>query len=149
MNRPEMLHVRFPQLGITLRAKLLWDMNPESCELFIKNLPFETIYSHTMASGLGMYAPHRIVAKLKAKYQLLTEVQDGTLTLSTGDYKTVGFFYGPMTEPLPLAPIAHIIPEDHDAMRRACREVWISNYMTHEPIHTIFEIAPAKVEAAQ
>lgn len=136
----EYLSIRFPGLGITLRAKLLWEENPKVCELLLDNLPIETIYSHTMASGQGMYAPARIVGYVKAKQVLLTDLPHGTLTLSTGDYKALGMFYGEITEPLPgWPPVARVVEEDMPDLLRVGREVWIATYMTHDPVRVIFE----------
>ena len=40
-----------------------------------------------------------------------------------------------ITEPLPgFPPVAQIVEDDMDACRSVGREVWISNYMTKEPV---------------
>ena len=136
LRHPKQVALSFPKLEAELRANVLWDYNPELCELFAESLPFTTIYSHTTASGEGMYAPTRIVGRVRgAKHMLLTEMPHGTITLSTDNYKTLGLFYGPITEPLPgFPPVAQIIDEDIETMRRVGREVWLSNYVTHDPI---------------
>jgi hypothetical protein len=134
-ERPPQIELEFPGLGITLRANVLWDLNRELCELFIGGLPFTTIYSHTTASGEGMYAPTRFVGNVPAKHVLLTEMAPGTITLSTDNYKTLGLFYGRITEPLPgFPPVAQVIDDDLEAMCKVGREVWISNTYTHEPV---------------
>lgn len=139
---PEYLHITFPTLDIILKAKILWNDNPKLCELLCSNLPIETIYLHTMASGQGMYAPIRIVGRISAKHVLLTEMRHGTVTLSTGDYKTLGLFYGEITEPLPgFPPVAEVVEEKMADLMRVGREVWVANYMTHEPMRVRFEAA--------
>lgn len=135
MSRPAHISLDFPALNTVLKARLLWDVNPELCEKFLETLPFTTIYSHTTASGQGMYAPTRVVGSVPAKHMLLTEMPHGTITLSTDNYKTLGFFYGPITEPLPgFPPIAEVIDEDKPKMAGVGREVWLSNTVTHEPV---------------
>jgi hypothetical protein len=134
-RHPELIALSFPKLEAELRAKVLWNLNPELCKLLAQSLPFTTIYSHATASGEGMYAPTRIVGTVRAKHMLLTEMPHGTLTLSTDNYKTLGLFYGPITEPLPgFPPVAQVIDEDLKTMRRVGREVWLSNYVTHDLI---------------
>lgn len=135
MSRPTHINLDFASLGTVLKARLRWDLNPELCEKFLETLPFTTIYSHTTASGQGMYAPTRVVGTVPAKHMLLTEMPHGTLTLSTDNYKTLGFFYGRITEPLPgFPPIAEVVDDDKPLMERVGREVWLSNTVTHEPI---------------
>ncbi len=141
-NRPPLVELEFPKLDKTLRAKLLWDMNPQLCELFVESLPFTTIYSHTTASGEGMYAPTRVVGTVPAKHALLTELPHGTITLSTDNYKTLGLFYGRITEPLPgFPPVAQVIDDDLEDMRTVGREVWLSNTVTHDPLDVTVRIA--------
>ena len=85
----EHIDLNFTGLGITLRARLLWDDNPALCELLCDNLPIETIYSHTMASGQGMYAPTRIVGHAAgAKHVLLTKVPLMRAAMPPGAWST-------------------------------------------------------------
>ncbi|MBS1890717.1 MAG: hypothetical protein JST59_05455 [Actinobacteria bacterium] len=147
-SRPTTLELDFPKIGKTLHAKLLWDMNPQLCELFVESLPFTTIYSHTTASGEGMYAPTRVVGTVPAKHMLLTEMPHGTLTLSTDNYKTLGLFYGRITEPLPgFPPVAQVVDEDLDDMRVVGREVWLSNTVSHDPIDVTVRVVDEKEQA--
>ncbi|MGC4153600.1 MAG: hypothetical protein QM628_11010 [Propionicimonas sp.] len=131
-NRPDLVYFEFPSLNATLRARLLWDENPELCSLLVAELPFQTVYSHAFASGQCIYAPHRIVGAVKAKNQVLTELPKGTIDLATDNYKTLGIFYGKMTEPLPNRAVLRVIDEDLDEMDRVGREIFIANYVTHE-----------------
>lgn len=134
-QRPSTIVLDFPSISQRLRATLLWDYNPTLVERFVETLPFQTIYSHTTASGQGMYAPTKVVGKIPAQHQLLTEMVPGTITLSTDNYKTLGLFYGLITEPLPgFPPVAIVIDDDLDAMRVVGREVWLSNTVSHDPI---------------
>lgn len=134
-DTPETIVLDFPAISQRLHARLLWELNPVLVTRFVETLPFSTVYSHTTASGEGMYAPTKVVGKIPARHQLLTEMQPGTITLSTDNYKTLGLFYGRITEPLPgFPPVAVVVPEDLDAMRVVGREVWLSNTVTHEPL---------------
>lgn len=125
----------FPTLGRTLRAKLTTDSSPQLRAAFLAALPFESIFSHTMASGYGLYAPTRIVGNFDSEFTLLSELPVGALALCTDSYKTLGLYYGEITEPLPeTLPLAYVVPEDIDDLKRVGEEVWRSNYMTHEPV---------------
>lgn len=139
MGTPESIQISFPDLDINLSAKLLWDLNPELCQLLVDHLPIETIFSHTMSSGQGLYAPIRIVGNVSAKYDLLSEAPLGSVMLSTEVYKTLVMFYGEITEPLPGPRVAQVIDQSIADLKRAGREVWISNYMTHVPVRVIFK----------
>lgn len=141
MRSHEFVQIRFPAFGVTMRARICWDENMEACELFLKNLPIETIYSHMTASGQALMAPIRIVENVsQSKYTLLTELPRGSLCMDTSVYKSLDLYYGDVTEPLPAARIAQVVEEDLADLARVGREVWISNYMTHKPVNAIFEI---------
>lgn len=134
-TQPTSVVLDFSTIRLRLHARLLWELNPVLVEKFVETLPFQTIYSHTTASGQGMYAPTKVVGKIPARHQLLTEMQPGTITLSTDNYKTLGLFYGRITEPLPgFPPVAVVVEEDLETMQIVGREVWLSNTVTHEPI---------------
>lgn len=134
-HRPSTIRLDFPAISQVLRATLLWDVNPVLVGRFVDTLPFQTVYSHTTASGQGAYAPTKVVGTIPARHQLLTEMKPGTLTLSTDNYKTLGLFYGRITEPLPgFPPVAVVVDEDLAAMAVVGREIWLSNTVTHEPL---------------
>lgn len=131
-KRPEIVKFEFPTLHAVLRARLLWDENPELCELVVKHLPMQTVFSHALASGQCIYAPHRIVGAVNGKNTLLTELPKGTIDLATDNYKTFGIFYGEMTEPLPNRAVLRVIEEDWEAMDRVGDAIFVANYLTHE-----------------
>lgn len=134
VGTPTHIRLDFRHLGLVLRAKLLWEVNPDLCRTFAATLPFTTVYSHTTGSGQGMYAPTRVVGRVPARHELLTRLPHGTLTLSTDNYKTLGFFYGTITEPLPgFPPVAEVVEEDKPLMAQVGREVWLANTITHDP----------------
>jgi hypothetical protein len=135
-NHVERITLEFPTLDAKIQFRLLWDVNPGLCDLLSHNLPFMTMYSHTLASGEGMYAPLRIVASVPGVCELLSEMAPGTVTLSTTNYKSLGVWYGQVSEPLPATPVAQVIPEDLTALRRVGREVWFATYLDTEPVPT-------------
>ncbi len=73
-NKQRQIEIHYPDLNITLTANLLEEKNPELCDLMWKNLPIETIQSHTMSTGEAMYCPHRIVALVRSQTELITEM---------------------------------------------------------------------------
>lgn len=131
------VEVHYPELKITLTAWLWVEMNPELCELFWNNLPIESVQSHTMSTGQGMYMPHRVVKLVKTNTILITELPVGTLTFSTVDYKSITCFYGKVSEPLPVSPVARIREEDLEDLRRVGEAAWNANYFTHLPLRVI------------
>jgi hypothetical protein len=140
-DRTTSVTFEFPTLSATLRASLLWDFNPMMCELLLENLPTRTMYSHTMSSGAGMYAPMRVVGSVQARRRLLSEIPIGTVTLNIENYKTMSLFYGRVTEPLPTTPVAQVVDADLDTLRAVGRGVWYANYCTHSPVLAVVSAA--------
>jgi hypothetical protein len=130
--------IRYPELATTLRATLLDDLNPDACDVFWDRLPYRSIQSHTMSSGCGMYAPHRIVAAVPTMTDVMTRVPVGTMWISMIDYKTTTLKYGEMTEPLPVSPIARVRDQDIEALVRVGEAVFRANFLTHEIISVEF-----------
>ncbi len=132
---PTHIELEFPTLDITLRAQMTTDSSPTLRAAFVEALPFETIFSHTMSSGYGLYAPTRIVGTFESEWTLLSELPVGAIALCTDSYKTLGMYYGEITEPLPeTLPLAYVVPADVPALKRVGREIWLSNYVSHEPV---------------
>jgi hypothetical protein len=134
MGNVEGITLNFPTLDAEVRFDLLWSVNPDLCALFVRNLPLYTMYSHTLASGEGMYAPLPIVASVPGACELLSEMQPGTVTLSTTNYKSLGIFYGRVTEPLPATHIARVVAGDLPTLQRVGREVWYATYVGTRPV---------------
>ncbi|MBS1677226.1 MAG: hypothetical protein JST08_07560 [Actinobacteria bacterium] len=147
---PTDIELAFPTLGRTLRAKLTTDSSPDLRAAFLDALPFESIFSHTMSSGYGLYAPTRIVGNFDSEFTLLSELPVGAVALCTDSYKTLGLYYGEITEPLPeTLPLAYVWPEDIEDLRFVGEEIWRSNYMTHEPVIVQVRTAGADREAGR
>jgi hypothetical protein len=133
------IRITYPLLERTLHAELLEDLNPAACQLFWDELPYSSIQSHTMSSGCGMYAPHRIVAAVPTETEVMTRVPVGTMWISMIDYKTTTLKYGEMTEPLPVSPIARVRDSELDGLVRIGEAVFRANFLTHEVIPVEFE----------
>lgn len=132
------MEVEYPDFAATFTVRLLTEKNPELCNLLWNNLPIETIESHAMASGELMFASHTIVAVVKPHVELMTEVPVGTLHMSTCGYLTLSFIYGEITEPEPSNPVGQVREDQLEELKRVGREVFYSNFFTHEPIRVIF-----------
>lgn len=145
-DRPGQLLLTFPTLDIAVRCDLLWDTNPDLCELMARSVPFDTHYAHTLASGEGMYAPTRMVGTVPGTCELLSEMAPGTLTLSTTNYKSLGAWYGVVTEALPATPVACAIAEDLPLLKRAGREVWFATISGHTPVPVHVSLADSPSE---
>jgi hypothetical protein len=134
MNNVKSISLDFPTLEAEVEFELLWGVNHDLCALLVRNLPLYTMYSHTLASGEGMYAPLPIVASVPGACELLSEMQPGTVTLSTTNYKSLGIFYGRVTEPLPATHIARVVAGDLPTLQRVGREVWYATYVGTRPV---------------
>jgi len=137
MEGGRFIEITYPDISVTLTARLLDEMNIKLCDLLWENLPIVSIQSHLMSSGQAMYMPHKIVALVKTNTQLLSELLVGTITMSTIDYKNLTIYYGEVTEPLPASPVARIRDEDIESLKRVGKAVWQANYYTHFPMKVI------------
>ena len=131
------IEIYYPDISITLTARLLDELNKDLCDLLWSNLPIESIQSHLMSSGQAMYLPHRIIALVKTNTDLLSRVPVGTIGMSTIDYKNLTIYYGKVTESLPVSPVGRIQEDDLENLKRVGSEVWRANYYTHYPIKVI------------
>ena len=133
------VQIRYPSLGAQISATLRDELNPDAAELFWAALPYESAQSHTMSSGCGIYAPHRIVSAVPTNTEAMNRVPVGTMWIGMMDYKITTIKYGEMTEPLPVSPIAAVRASDLETLRRVGDAVFVANFLTHETVPVVFE----------
>jgi len=86
----------------------MWDKAPHFCEAFTKLLPFESIYGHTVISGLNMSVPMKL---LWLEREFDAERKPGRMFIYTNGQRIV-IPYGLTTEPGFVNCFADVLPED-------------------------------------
>jgi hypothetical protein len=110
-------------------AALEEEKNPSLCDLLWGRLPYSSIQHHALISGQHLYHYNPIVesffAEAKAK-ESRSRSPDGTVFLSYLQHLSVK--YGFLTEDLPAAPVARVLPECLDDLRAVGKACWASTF---------------------
>lgn len=129
------IEIEWVQLNTKVVATLAEDKNPELCDLLWNYLPYSSIQHHALISGQHLYHYDPIVesffapAKMK---QSRSQSPDGTVFLSYLQHLSIK--YGFLTEDLPAAPVARVIPEHIEALKKAGAAIWNSTFKTKQLI---------------
>lgn len=124
----------FPNDGAAAASKqvvatLEEDKNPGLCDLLWKYLPYRSVQHHALISGQHLYHYDPIVesffAEAKTK-ESRSRSPDGTVFLSYLQHLSIK--YGFLTEDLPAAPVARVLPECLDDLKEVGRACWQSIY---------------------
>lgn len=129
------IEIEWVPLKVKVTADLLEDINPEFCNLLWSYLPYNSIQLHALISGQHLYHYNPIIETFfiepKTK-ESRAKSPEGTVFLSYLQHLSIK--YGHVTEDLPAAPIARVIPEDISKLKEAGKKCWESTYKTKELI---------------
>ncbi len=143
------IEFEFPDLEIEFAATLLEDEEPELGQTLWENLenPTRLFCRHPLSTGYefageGRPPTHPVKTGTQAvplgrKKWLMTRIPPGSITYGVfGGYGGINLFYGRCTEPLPSRGpvVAKVNEEDMEALLKAGRAVWSSQYLMHDPI---------------
>ena len=139
------LRLCWPQLDITVTAKLLDDLNPILAEDLWQATPLLSIQSHAMVAGEQIYFPTRLV--LDDPGTAFTEPMDqqppGRINFEPY-FQYVSLNYGPMTEPVPAWPIAQVADADLGKLPQLGRDVWDGLMAARTDLLVVVEQADAE-----
>ena len=132
LRRVKLVH---PDLGITLTAELLDDLNSDLCNSIWEKLPIKSSWVHAMVSGELMYFWADVIhTKPPQHTEMYPKEIVGRVNYSYV-FQDICVKYGEkVTEPSAANPWAQIRTEDLKELSRLGRAVWESNYLTHTPI---------------
>lgn len=129
------IELSWKDLGVSAKAKLLTELNPDLIEKFVETLPFKSIQSHAVVAGKQMYFPYRLLGDTAYRSESMDKQPIGRINIEF-DFQYLAINYGPMTESVPAVPLAQIIVEDIEKMKKVGKEVW-NNLLYEEKYLTV------------
>jgi len=143
------IEFEWPDIGITVKATLLEEDEPELCDTLWKSLetPLKLFCRHPVSTGYefsGEGRPPRYPVKtgtqaapIGRKQWLLSRIEPGMVYYKIfGGYGGISLCYGLCTEPLPAggSVVAKVDEKDMKDLVEAGKAVWNTQYMTHRPM---------------
>lgn len=129
------IEIEWLPLKIKITANLLEDKNPELCNILWNYLPYASIQIHALISGQHLYHYTPIIESffIEPKFkESRAKSPDGTVFLSYLQHLSIK--YGDVTEDLPAAPVARVIPKDIPKLKEAGKKCWESTHNSKEII---------------
>jgi hypothetical protein len=129
------IEIEWVPLNKRVVAVLDEDKNPKLCDLLWSYLPYRSIQHHALISGQHLYHFNPIVESLFAEATVKesrSRSPDGTVFLSYLQHLSIK--YGFLTEDLPAAPVARVLPEYLTELTEAGLACWNSTFRDKNPI---------------
>lgn len=127
------LQLRWLPLNITIRVRLLEDLNPGLTNDLRLACPLASIQSHAVVAGKQIYFPTRLL--LPDPQTAFTEPMNnqppGRLNFEPF-FQYIAINYGPVSEPVPAFPIAQVVDEDIPRLLPLGKLIW-ENLMSRQP----------------
>ena len=122
--------IEWPQLDITVEAKLEDIKNKELIDEIWKNLPMSAIQEHAMVTGKSMYAWVPMISMAPTPFQMeIKDTPPGVVSYSQKTGNKMIVRYGKVTEDLLTPIVGFIDPEDVPKLDEVGQAVW-KNYTT-------------------
>lgn len=132
------IQFEWPDLGLSARATLAVELNPELCKEVWDALPIDTIMSNAIVTGGSMYswAPMLSFAPIRYK-EAINKAPIGQLRYSQNTGNKIIIQYDKCTEDVMGAVLGQIDPDDLEIVQRVGKEAWASLYYTKQPTRVI------------
>ena len=144
------IEIRFLDLNIRLRARLLDDINPAVCQMLWENLPYNSMTFHTLVSGKNIFhivPNHRLSFKGDVVTKNRMECPIGTLFMYSP--RNMLIKYGEDSEPRYFPPVAQVIDDDLELLAEVGESTWESAYRTTKPNRMIVQRAGQEGEMGE
>lgn len=131
----KIIEMSFSPIKITIRAKLSENLNRELCKILWNSLPYRSIQCHALVAGEQLYHYTPIIEAISYQAQTKenkTKQPVGRINMSS--LQLMSIKYGLITEYLKSVPVAQVVEEDLDKLKKAGEIVWESVYKTKELI---------------
>lgn len=136
MNRKILL--QWPELGLSAKAELADDLNPELCEEVWQALPVSSIISNAVVTDGSMYCwiPLLSFAPVHVK-ERIDQAPVGRLRYSQNTGNKIIVQYGDCNEDVYAAVLGKVCEEDLDVIRRVGEKAKEAIFMTKEVMHIV------------
>lgn len=128
--------LKFAPIEITIKARLLYELNPGLCEILTKALPYRSVQCHALVAGQQLYHYTPIVDAITYKAKTKedkTKQPIGRINMSSLELLSIK--YGIITEYLTSVPVAQVVDEDIEKLKKVGSLVWKSVYKTKKLIN--------------
>jgi len=114
MSSPEVLEFHAPGVGLSFRARLLPDENPDVVRQVLAQLPLQSVLGHVVVSGEAIWLPTRIVHLARNN---MVERSPGAVYLYAPG-QTICLTYGRVTESAKVNKFGEVIDGDFPILRK-------------------------------
>lgn len=131
----KIIEICFSPINIKIRAELLENLNPVLCKILWDSLPYRSIQCHALVAGEQLYHYTPIIEAIPYKAQTKedkTEQLIGRINMSS--LQLMSIKYGLITEYLESVPVAQVVEEDLNKLKKVGEIAWESVYKTKELI---------------
>jgi len=131
----KIIEISFSPIKITIRARLLENLNRELCEILWNSLPYRSIQCHALVAGEQLYHYTPIIEAIHYQAQTKedkTRQPIGRINMSS--LQLMSIKYGLITEYLESVPVAQVVEEDLGKLKKVGKIVWKSVYKTKKLI---------------
>ncbi|MBS4024347.1 MAG: hypothetical protein KGZ96_01590 [Clostridia bacterium] len=131
--------IKWPSLGIEVKANLLTELNNTICEAFLRTLPSKSIQSHAVVAGKQMYCPYQLIIKKEdCTYENMKDQPLGRINIEV-DFQYLSINYGEITEAVPALALAQVLDEDIEKLFVLGEKVWDNLLYSDDYIIVEFE----------
>ena len=113
MSLPETLEFHAPSVGMSFRAKLLANENPDVIRQVMEQLPLQSVLGHVVVSGEAIWLPTRIVHLGRSN---MVERSVGAVYLYAPG-QTICLTYGRITESAKVNKFGEVLESDLPILR--------------------------------
>ncbi|MBI1778115.1 MAG: hypothetical protein HYR63_22480 [Proteobacteria bacterium] len=136
------IRLTWQPLGVSVKAVLATNENPELCEDLLRALPFTILQDHAVVTGESMYAWTPVVSTAPIRVrERICDAPRGRLRYSQSTGQKLIVQYGPTTEDLAQPVLGEVLEPDAARLAAVGRKVWESTYETKERIWLTVEAA--------
>ena len=120
MPTPKFLEFNSPDAGLTFRARLLLDENPDVIAQVLAQLPLSSVLGHVVVSGETIWVPTRIV---HLGHNNMVQRTLGSVYLYAPG-QTICLTYGSITESATVNTFGRVLDDDLPTLRRLGEHVY-------------------------
>jgi hypothetical protein len=120
MPTPTVLEFASPDAGLTFRARLLVEENPDVIAQVLAQMPLHSVLGHVVVSGEGIWMPTRIVHL--GRNNMVQRTPGSIYLYAPG--QSICLTYGSITESATVNKFGQVLEDDLPALRRLGEHVW-------------------------